>query len=68
MKIKLGSLSYQTAVENQAANALVAQVPKLTWVKYQLTFGKKVCLVNFASCFYLKPFQRVPTTGTKQRT
>ena len=51
MKIKLGSLSYQTAVENQAANALVAQVPKLTWVKYQLTFGKKVCLVNFASCF-----------------
>ena len=53
MKIKLGSLSYQTAVENQAANALVAQVPKLTWVKYQLTFGKKSfsCLVNFASCF-----------------
>ena len=41
MKIKLRGLSYQTAVENQAANALVAQVPKLTWVKYQLTFGKK---------------------------
>ena len=41
MKIKLGSLSYQTAVENQAENAVVAQVPKLTWVKYQLAFGKK---------------------------